>query len=146
MVGTQSFARPATVARLQHRSQKPRSPPRSPVHTAALPTPAPRRRGYRCAIELWTREMQVIEPGKPDGRWNLRRTAIAFMIAAGVNAGIGSSSQGRRYRRARAGAWSIAQKPGMDLKYSSPWPWVIALAISMSMWAGIGWAVWALVR
>jgi hypothetical protein len=34
---------------------------------------------------------------------------------------------------------------GPALRYSSPWPWVLALAISLSMWAGIGWLVWSIV-
>jgi hypothetical protein len=28
-----------------------------------------------------------------------------------------------------------------DLRYSSPWPWVLALGISLSMWAGLVWMV-----
>src|SRR5450631_937374 len=31
---------------MQHRPRKQRSPPRSPIHTAVLPTPPPGRRGY----------------------------------------------------------------------------------------------------
>jgi hypothetical protein len=31
------------------------------------------------------------------------------------------------------------------LRSSSPWPWVIALAISSMMWVGIGWLIWTLV-
>jgi hypothetical protein len=31
------------------------------------------------------------------------------------------------------------------LRYSSPWPWVLALAISSTMWVGIGWLVWTFV-
>jgi len=31
------------------------------------------------------------------------------------------------------------------LRYSSPWPWVLALAISSTMWVGIGWVLWKLV-
>jgi hypothetical protein len=27
------------------------------------------------------------------------------------------------------------------LKYSSPWPWALALGISLSMWAGLAWLV-----
>jgi len=34
---------------------------------------------------------------------------------------------------------------GPALRYSSPWPWVLALAISSTMWVGIGWLVWTLV-
>ncbi len=34
---------------------------------------------------------------------------------------------------------------GPTLRYSSPWPWVLALAISATMWAGIGWLIWKLV-
>jgi hypothetical protein len=28
------------------------------------------------------------------------------------------------------------------LRYSSPWPWMLALAISLSMWASLGWLIW----
>jgi len=35
---------------------------------------------------------------------------------------------------------------GPRLKYSSPRPWVLALAISFLLWAGIGRAVWSLVH
>jgi hypothetical protein len=31
------------------------------------------------------------------------------------------------------------------LRYSSPWTWVIALAVSSAMWVGIGWIIWKLV-
>ncbi len=32
------------------------------------------------------------------------------------------------------------------LRYSSPWPWALAIAISLTMWAAIGWLVWTLVK
>ena len=28
-----------------------------------------------------------------------------------------------------------------SLKYSSPWPWALALGVSLSMWAGLVWLV-----
>jgi hypothetical protein len=28
------------------------------------------------------------------------------------------------------------------LKYSSPWPWALALMTSGAMWAGLGWLIW----
>jgi len=31
------------------------------------------------------------------------------------------------------------------LRHSSPWPWILALAISSTMWVGIGWLVWKIV-
>jgi hypothetical protein len=34
---------------------------------------------------------------------------------------------------------------GAALRYSSPWPWVLALVISSTMWVGIGWLIWTLV-
>jgi hypothetical protein len=33
----------------------------------------------------------------------------------------------------------IGNVPG--LRYSSPWPWVLALGISLSMWIGLVWLV-----
>jgi hypothetical protein len=29
-----------------------------------------------------------------------------------------------------------------ELRYSSPWPWLGALVISLSMWASLGWLIW----
>jgi hypothetical protein len=34
---------------------------------------------------------------------------------------------------------TIENAPG--LKYSSPWPWTLALGISLSIWAGLIWFV-----
>lgn len=31
------------------------------------------------------------------------------------------------------------------LRFSSPWPWVFALAISCAMWVGIGWVIWKII-
>ena len=31
------------------------------------------------------------------------------------------------------------------LKYSSARPWILALAISIAMWVGIGWLIWKLI-
>jgi hypothetical protein len=28
------------------------------------------------------------------------------------------------------------------LRYSSPWPWVLAVTVSLFMWAGVAWLVW----
>jgi hypothetical protein len=28
------------------------------------------------------------------------------------------------------------------LRYSSPWPWMLALAISLTMWASLAWLIW----
>ena len=81
------------VARLQHRARKLRRPPRSPVCTAAQPTPAPRRRGYCAAANpTRSREMQVIELGGPNGRWKIRGAAIAIVVAAGLNVGSGAAA------------------------------------------------------
>jgi hypothetical protein len=33
-------------------------------------------------------------------------------------------------------------KHGASLRYSSPLPWVLSLAISLSMWAFIAWIIW----
>jgi hypothetical protein len=32
------------------------------------------------------------------------------------------------------------------LRYSSPWPWIFALGISLTMWAFLGWVIWASMR
>jgi hypothetical protein len=36
----------------------------------------------------------------------------------------------------------ISAPYGPALRYSSPWPWVLALMISGAMWATIGWLIW----
>jgi hypothetical protein len=28
------------------------------------------------------------------------------------------------------------------LRYSSPWPWTLALAVSLAMWASLAWLIW----
>ncbi len=35
---------------------------------------------------------------------------------------------------------------GPALRYSSPKPWLLAIAISSAMWVGIGWAIWSVIR
>ncbi len=35
---------------------------------------------------------------------------------------------------------------GPALCYSSPKPWILAIAISSGLWIGIGWAIWAIIR
>jgi hypothetical protein len=35
------------------------------------------------------------------------------------------------------------RSPG--LKYSSARPWILALAIGIAMWVGIGWLIWKLI-
>jgi len=62
------------------------------------------------------------------------------------------------YKHQYRDAWSMPgaiEKPGhmargaaatgAGLIYASPWPWVLALAISSTMWAGIGWLIWKFV-
>ena len=46
---------------------------------------------------------------------------------------------GRNRTNDRLGRDEIANAP--SLKYSSPWPWALALGISLSMWAGLIWLV-----
>ena len=33
-----------------------------------------------------------------------------------------------------------------SLRYSPPWPWILALTISMTLWAFLVWLIWVLVR
>jgi hypothetical protein len=33
-----------------------------------------------------------------------------------------------------------------DLRYSPPWPWVLAICISLAIWATCACAVWVLIR
>jgi hypothetical protein len=32
------------------------------------------------------------------------------------------------------------------LRYSSPWPWIVAIVISLSIWASVGWLIWVAMR
>jgi hypothetical protein len=32
------------------------------------------------------------------------------------------------------------------LKYSSPWPWFLALGIGLALWASLGWTLWILLK
>jgi hypothetical protein len=32
------------------------------------------------------------------------------------------------------------------LRYSSPWPWIFAVGVSLAMWASLGWVIWVSVR
>jgi hypothetical protein len=34
----------------------------------------------------------------------------------------------------------------VSLRYSSPWPWIFAGAISLAMWASLGWVIWVSTR
>ena len=43
------------------------------------------------------------------------------------------------------GATRIMVGNDLALRYSSPWPWVFALAVSTTMWSVISWLIWKLV-
>jgi hypothetical protein len=32
--------------------------------------------------------------------------------------------------------------PGRDIEFSSPMPWVMAIGLSVAIWALIGWSLW----
>jgi len=34
--------------------------------------------------------------------------------------------------------------PREGLRYSSPWPWVLATVLSLALWAMFGWYLWRL--
>ena len=53
-----------------------------------------------------------------------------------------TGAKGKTYYVAREAAGAVSSP---DLRYSSPWPWVLALAIGGTMWIGIGWLIWTLV-
>jgi hypothetical protein len=53
-----------------------------------------------------------------------------------------TSAKGKTYYVAREAAGAVSSPV---LRYSSPRPWVLALAISSTMWVGIGWLIWTLV-
>jgi len=46
------------------------------------------------------------------------------------------------HRRARQPVETI--HPGEGFRYSSPWPWVLAVALSLVLWAMLGWYFWQL--
>jgi len=42
-----------------------------------------------------------------------------------------------------ADAIGIAEHENTEsLRYSSPWPWMLALSISLSMWTLMAWLIW----
>jgi len=34
--------------------------------------------------------------------------------------------------------------PSEGLRYASPWPWVLAMALSLALWAMLAWYLWRL--
>jgi len=43
----------------------------------------------------------------------------------------------------QANAKWIADFENTDgIRYSSPWPWFLALSLSLAVWATIGWLIW----
>jgi hypothetical protein len=40
----------------------------------------------------------------------------------------------------RVAAADATNRPA--LRYSSPWPWALALTISVTIWLGAGWLIW----
>jgi hypothetical protein len=32
--------------------------------------------------------------------------------------------------------------PGHGIRYSSPWPWILAIVLSLMLWAMLGWYLW----
>jgi hypothetical protein len=57
-----------------------------------------------------------------------------------ANPGIDKVGQSNRAIR------SMDYRNTAGLRYSSPWPWIFALGISLAMWASLGWVVWASMR
>ena len=45
-------------------------------------------------------------------------------------------------RRIRQVDHAIQDANADGLRYSSPWPWMLALAISLTMWASLAWLIW----
>jgi hypothetical protein len=41
---------------------------------------------------------------------------------------------------------SVDYQSVSGLRYSSPWPWIFAGAISLAMWASLGWVIWVATR
>jgi hypothetical protein len=50
---------------------------------------------------------------------------------------------GRERVASSVGKVGAAYRPA--LRYSSPRPWILALAVSGAIWGGIGWLVWKFV-
>jgi hypothetical protein len=41
---------------------------------------------------------------------------------------------------------SVGYGNSHGLRYSSPWPWIFAICISLAMWASLGWVIWVFTR
>jgi hypothetical protein len=41
---------------------------------------------------------------------------------------------------------AIAAPNHPGLKYSSPRPWLLALSLSLAMWASLGWILWVMLK
>jgi len=42
--------------------------------------------------------------------------------------------------------WVETVNPSTGIRYSSPWPWILAIVLSLMLWAMIGWVLWWLGR
>jgi hypothetical protein len=88
-----------------------------------------------------------IRPGNSERVGSLNSYASKYPIAA--NGYPFSRRDGLQtpasYRGAKFAALAVEVRNDSALRYSSPWPWVLALTLGVSTWAGIGWLVWTLV-
>jgi len=32
--------------------------------------------------------------------------------------------------------------PNKVIRFSSPWPWILAIVLSLALWAMLGWLIW----
>jgi hypothetical protein len=40
----------------------------------------------------------------------------------------------------------VVTQPGHAIAFSSPMPWLLAIVLSVAMWAALGWSVWRFVH
>jgi hypothetical protein len=74
--------------------------------------------------------------------WGLAGIAMSTCTRLSFDSRSAADANERTYYVARE-ATAVVSSPA--LRYSAPWPWVIALAISCTMWVGIGWLIWTFV-
>jgi hypothetical protein len=74
--------------------------------------------------------------------WGLAGIAMSTRARLSFDRQSATGANERTYYVARE-VTAVVSSPA--LRYSPPWPWVIALAISCTMWVGIGWLIWTFV-
>jgi hypothetical protein len=84
--------------------------------------------------------------GRHFARFERNRAAVAAMVPTG---GHHSMQEVARSRMNRISIYPHPHRrrieivnPGKEIRYSSPWPWILAIVLSLMLWAMLGWYLW----